>query len=723
VIVVKDKVQLELYGMTCSACANRIEKVLQKAEGVEHVVVNYAMETASVVYDETKIDLPGIIKKVKQIGYDATVDKVDDSPSNWRLMTSILLSLPLIWTMIAHLGLANVLYVPSNLMNPWVQLALAAPVQFWIGFPFIRSAWKSVLSRVLNMDVLVVLGTMVAFGYSVFATIEWQLSAHTMHMHPDLYFETSSVLITFILLGKSLEHRAKGRASKAIQALLQLQVKKAYIFEDGMEREVDIADVQVGQLIRVKPGDKIPVDGIIVEGNIHVDESMLTGESMPVHKIEGDEVFSGTINGLQSCLIRTLRVGQSTVVAQIARTVAEAQATKAPIQRYADRISSIFVPIVIGIAILTFVLWLSILGGSHFTLALERAVAVLVVACPCALGLATPTSILAGTGRAAELGIFFRSGALLEHANRTSVVVFDKTGTLTIGKPVLTYTNLTKNQLQMIQSVEQHSEHPISRAIVGRVGEEERLQVENFVTTPGFGIQGTVEGHQVLVGNRAWLEHNLIAGAEHFESEATHHESTGATVVFCAIDSIAVGIIAVADQLRPDAVQVVRELKLQNIKVYLLTGDNHRSANDIATKLQIQHVYADLKPNDKATIINEIKEKGETVLMVGDGINDSPALAAADISVAIGSGTAVAMETAGITIRENALKHVLKVLEFSKLTMLNIKQNLMWALVYNAFAIPFAIFGLLKPWMAGAAMTFSSISVVLNALRLQKIKK
>jgi Cu+-exporting ATPase len=719
----QEKIQLEISGMTCSACANRIEKVLQKSDGVDSVVVNYAMETATVVFDDEKVDLQKLIHRIKNIGYEATIEKGEQAPSNWRLLASILLSLPLVWTMIAHMGLSDTLYVPGILMNPWIQLLLAAPVQFWIGYPFIISAWKSIVTRVLNMDVLVVMGTMIAFGYSIYTSFVWQTSPHRTHMHPDLYFETSSVLITFILLGKTLEHRAKGRASKAIQSLLQLQVKKAIVFENGMEREVNISDVQIGNLIRVKPGDKIPVDGVIVEGEIYVDESMLTGESMPVRKIVGQEVFSGTLNSMQGCLIRAERVGQETVVAQIARTVAEAQASKAPIQRYADRISSIFVPIVIALALMTLLLCIFILGTSQVHIAIERAVAVLVVACPCALGLATPTSILAGTGRAAELGVFFRSGALLERADRTTVVMFDKTGTLTIGKPQLVFTSLTNEQLSVIQSLERLSEHPISRAIVESGGEPGHKQVSGFTAVPGFGIQGIVDSIDVHVGNRKWMYHNQISEVEQFESIASKYESDGATVVFCSIQNRCVGVIAVADQLRPEAIQVINDLRKNGIQVYMLTGDHSQVAARMANQLQIDNVYAELNPKDKLQIINDVKEKGEVVLMVGDGINDSPALAAADIGVAIGSGTSIAIETAGITIRNDGISNLLSLLKISKLTMLNIKQNLVWALVYNLISIPFAMFGLLKPWMAGAAMTFSSISVVLNALRLQKMKK
>lgn len=717
-----DKIYLEIGGMTCSACANRIEKVLQKSEGVESVSVNFAMETATIVYDASKLQLPTLIERIRKIGYEASVGQNELNPSHRRLWASIALSMPLVWTMIAHMGLSEAIYVPSLFMNPWVQFMFALPVQFWIGYPFLVSAWKSMLSRVLNMDVLVALGTLTAFGYSVYATLQWQFSTHRMHMHPDIYFETSSVLLTFILLGKTLEHHAKGRASKAIQALLQLQVKKAIISNDGVEREVDIAEVQVGQVVRVKPGDKIPVDGVMIEGEIYVDESMLSGESMPVRKRIGDEVFSGTLNGNYSCLIQAQRVGAETVVAQIARTVAEAQATKAPIQRYADRISSVFVPFVIAIAIFTFIVCLFVNGSSELSVAVERAVAVLVVACPCALGLATPTSILAGSGRAAEFGIFFRTGALLELANRTQVVVFDKTGTLTIGKPTVIYTNLSKENLQLIQAIERQSEHPISRAIVEFGESNPSLITRDFQSVPGYGIRGQVDGRKVIIGNRAWIAKHEIVGVQSLESVAINMEEEGATVVFCAIEDKLEGIIAVADPLRSDAKSVVSALKQRNLEIYMLTGDNQRVANHVAKKLGITHVYAALKPDNKLEIINHIKEKNKVICMVGDGINDAPALAAANISVAIGSGTAVAIETAGITIRDDKLTHLLTMLKFSKLTMLNIKQNLLWAFVYNLIAIPFAMFGYLEPWMAGAAMTFSSISVVLNALRLQKMK-
>jgi Cu+-exporting ATPase len=667
-----------------------------------------------------------IVSRIEKIGYGASEQKQDEK-KNYALAFAILFSAPLIWTMLAHFGLSQWLLVPDWLMNPWFQFGLAAPVQFWIGYPFYRSAWLSIVSKVLNMDVLVVMGTTTAFVYSVILSVQWQFSEHHMHMLPSLYFETSAVLLTLILVGKALEAKAKGRASLAIQKLLGLQAKMAIVVRDGVEVEVPIADVIIDDWIRLKPGDKVPVDGELVEGDTYIDESMLTGESKPVHKVPGDYLYCATLNGHFSVLMRAKKIGKQTLLAQIVKTVSEAQASKAPIQRYADRISGVFVPIVIGIALVTFALTYFVIARFNLAVAIEHAIAVLVIACPCALGLATPVSILAGTGRAAEQGILFRGGATLEQAYLADVIVFDKTGTITTGKPTLVHKEIVgdglneKEIFHAVHAVESRSEHPISKAILAGLSESnDSCDVQQFQALPGYGVEGWVNGNHYIIGNSALMEkHQVTITKARTQIEVLENQAM--TVVYVGMNQTLVAILAVTDAVKHDVVHVVKELQQLNKEIVVMTGDNPRTAAAIVNKVGIQKWYADLKPQDKVNLIKEMQTNGRKVMMVGDGINDSPALAMADIGVAMGEGADIAIESAGITLLKGDLSKLRTALVISEKTMFNIRQNLVWALVYNVIGIPFAALGYLTPWIAGAAMTFSSISVVLNALRLQKL--
>ena len=729
--------ELTITGMTCAACSARIEKVLNKMDGVLIANINLALETGTIEYSEAEVSEKDLIAKIEKIGYGATskesqVQENEDprqvaiKKQQVKFIASAVLSLPLLWTMVAHFSFTSWIYVPDFLLNPWVQLALATPVQFIIGWQFYKGAYKALRSGSANMDVLVVLGTSAAYFYSLYQTIV-QSGSHHGSM-PHLYFETSAVLITLILLGKLFEAKAKGRSSDAIKKLIGLQPKAATVIRNQKEVRIPLSDVIKGDLIFVKPGERIPVDGEVMEGHSAVDESMLTGESVPVDKSSGDRVFGATINKNGALKITALKVGKDTALSQIIRAVEQAQGLKAPIQRLADKISGIFVPVVVGIAILTFIAWYFILERGNFTTALENMIAVLVIACPCALGLATPTSIMAGSGRAAEYGILFKGGEHLETAHQIDTVVLDKTGTITNGKPVMTdikpFNGWEEERLlKLVAAAENPSEHPLARAIVMTAHERNYALSEatDFQSTPGYGIKAIVGQHEVLVGTRKLMKSRQIdissisTGMESLEKE-------GKTVMIAAVDGEVAGIIAVADTMKDTSTQAVQRLLNMHIEVWMITGDNQRTAQAIAKQAGIKHVIAEVLPEGKANEIKRLQSEGKKVAMVGDGINDAPALALANTGIAIGTGTDIAMEAADITLMKGDLTGIADALYISKRTMRNIKQNLFWAFGYNALGIPIAFMGLLAPWLAGAAMAFSSVSVVLNALRLQRIK-
>lgn len=734
--VVKEKAEFDITGMTCAACAARIEKGLNKTEGVSKATVNFALESASVEYDPSAVSIQDMIKKVEKLGYGAAVksDKPKEAADHrekeienqkGKFIFSVILAFPLLWAMVSHFEFTSFIYLPDMLMNPWVQLALATPVQFIIGKQFYVGAYKALRNGSANMDVLVSLGTSAAYFYSLYLSIvSIGSGAHMV----ELYFETSAVLITLIILGKLFEAKAKGRSSEAIKKLMGLQAKNAIVLRDGVEQEIPLEEVVVGDIIYVKPGEKIPVDGEIIEGRSALDESMLTGESVPVDKTVGDPVIGATINKNGFLKIKATKVGRDTALAQIIKVVEEAQGSKAPIQRLADQISGIFVPIVVGIAIVTFLIWYFWVSPGEFAVALEKLIAVLVIACPCALGLATPTSIMAGSGRSAEFGILFKGGEHLETTQKITTVMLDKTGTVTNGAPVLTdvlvQNGMDENEfLYLLGTAEKQSEHPLAEAIVQGIKEKgiELGSPAEFEAIPGFGIKAVINGKEVLAGTRKLMNKNNI-NIEGANALMESLEEIGKTAMLVAIDNDFAGMVAVADTIKETSKQAILRLKDMGLEVIMITGDNLRTAKAIAAQAGIDNVIAEVLPEGKADEVKKLQQQGKKVAMVGDGINDAPALAVADIGMAIGTGTDVAMEAADITLIRGDLNSIADAIFMSKKTIQNIKQNLFWAFAYNAIGVPIAALGFLAPWLAGAAMAFSSVSVVLNALRLQKVK-
>ncbi|MGN4424881.1 heavy metal translocating P-type ATPase [Bacillus cereus group sp. MYBK30-1] len=734
--IVSDKAEFMVSGMTCAACANRVEKRLNKLDGVSKATVNFALESATVEFNPDEISVNEMKSTITKLGYKLEV-KSDEQNSSTdhrlqeierqkkKFIISFVLSFPLLWAMVSHFSFTSFIYLPDMLMNPWVQLALATPVQFIIGGQFYIGAYKALRNKSANMDVLVALGTSAAYFYSVYLSI--QSIGSSEHM-TDLYFETSAVLITLIILGKLFEAKAKGRSSEAIKKLMGLQAKTATVVRDGTEMKILIEEVVAGDIVYVKPGEKIPVDGEIVEGKSAIDESMLTGESIPVDKTIGDVVIGSTMNKNGFLKVKATKVGRDTALAQIIKVVEEAQGSKAPIQRVADQISGIFVPVVVGIAIITFVVWMVFVTPGDFGGALEKMIAVLVIACPCALGLATPTSIMAGSGRSAEYGILFKGGEHLEATHRLDTIILDKTGTVTNGKPTLTDVIVAdgfeeKEILKLVGAAEKNSEHPLAEAIVEGIKEKgiDIPSSETFEAIPGFGIESVVEGKQLLIGTRR-LMMKFNIDIEEVSKSMEELEREGKTAMLIAIDKEYAGIVAVADTVKDTSKVAIARLKKMGLDVVMITGDNTQTAQAIAKQVGIDHVIAEVLPEGKAEEVKKLQASGKRVAMVGDGINDAPALATADIGMAIGTGTDVAMEAADITLIRGDLNSIADAIFMSKMTIRNIKQNLFWALAYNGLGIPIAAFGFLAPWVAGAAMAFSSVSVVLNALRLQRVK-
>lgn len=732
--VIKQKAELEITGMTCAACSARIEKGLNKIEGVSFANVNLALEKATIEFNPTEVSIADLITKVEKLGYGAHQKQEDKEQVDYRekaikeqkrkFLISAILSLPLLWTMVGHFTFTSFLYVPDFLMNPWIQLILATPVQFVIGKQFYVGAYKALRNGSANMDVLVVMGTSAAYFYSLYQAI---VTAGTYHM-AHLYFETSAVLITLIILGKLFEAKAKGRSSEAIKKLMGLQAKTAVVLRDGVEKEVPLEEVVIKDTILVKPGEKIPVDGEVIEGTTAVDESMLTGESLPVDKQAGDVLYGSTINKNGFIKMTATKVGRDTALAQIIKVVEDAQGSKAPIQRLADKISGVFVPIVVGIAIITSLVWFFLVDSGNFTQALEVLIAVLVIACPCALGLATPTSIMAGSGRAAEFGILFKGGEHLEQTQAINTVVVDKTGTVTHGKPVLTDILVANGQdeekfLSLVGAAEKQSEHPLAQAIVQGIQEGgiELGDIQFFEAIPGYGVQATISGQGVIIGTRKLMQQYGI-DISSVLPEMEKLESDGKTAMLAGINGQYAGLVAVADTIKDTSKEAIRRLQGMGIKVIMMTGDNERTAQAIGKEVGVDAVIAEVLPEGKAEEVKKLQQQGKKVAMVGDGINDAPALAVADIGMAIGTGTDVAMEAADITLIRGDLNSIADAILMSRKTMRNIKQNLFWAFAYNTIGIPIAAIGLLAPWVAGAAMAFSSVSVVLNALRLQRVK-
>ncbi|WPD18321.1 heavy metal translocating P-type ATPase [Thermaerobacter composti] len=780
-------VRLTIRGMTCAACVNRVERALRRVPGVVEASVNLATGTGAVRLVPGTATVADLVGAVRAAGYEA--EPVDEGRGagdeaeaarrreilGWRnrFVLGAVLSLPLLLAMAAHLfrwhGPAFAL-----LQNGWLQLALATPVQFYVGWIFYRDSYFNLKNRNANMSVLVALGTTAAYAYSVVALL-WPGLGTT-----GLYFETSAILITLVALGKYLEAVAKGRTSAAIEKLLALQARAARVIRDGREVDVPVEDVAVGDVVVVRPGEKIPVDGVVLEGRSAVDESMLTGESLPVEKGPGDEVIGGTVNTTGSFKFRATRVGRDTALAQIVRIVEEAQLSKAPIQAFADRVSNVFVPAVMAVAAVTFAGWLVATGD--LTRALLAATAVLVIACPCALGLATPTAVMVGTGRGAENGILFRGGEHLEATATLDAILLDKTGTLTVGKPSVTdvvvlealealdagpgvdgdvvedaaedageapagagaggdavaagdaasgrggagSSDLDAAQralLRLVASVERASEHPLAAAIVERAREAglDLDEPESFEAIPGHGVQARVAGREVVVGNRRLMEARGVA-VDAAADRLAALEEQGKTVMLVAVDGRLAGLIAVADTLKETAPEAVAALHELGLEVWMITGDNARTARAVARQAGIpeERVLAEVLPADKAAKVRELQARGRKVAMVGDGINDAPALAAADVGIAIGTGTDVAIETADVTLMRGDLRTLVAAIELSRATLAKIRQNLFWALIYNTLGIPVAALGYLSPVLAGAAMALSSVSVTTNSTLLKR---
>ena len=721
--------QFKITGMSCAACSARIEKRLGKLEGILTANVNLAAEKAFVTYDESAVSVPQIIAVVEKLGFGAapaeTVSEEEIRRCKARelfwlqasLALSAFLSVPFVCTMFFMFFFTD---SPASQVfhNPWLQFVCATPVQFVVGARFYRNAYKSLRGGGANMDVLVSLGTTAAYAYSVYN----MFFGHAHH----LYFEASALVITLVLLGKYFERRAKGKTSEAIRKLLDYGAKTARVLRDGHEYDVPLEQVRVDDCIRVRPGEKIPVDGVVIEGETTVDESMLTGESIPVEKAAGNTVVGATMNQYGALTIQAKKIGEDAALARIVRMVEQAQGSKAHIQLAADKVAGIFVPCVMAAAALTFLLWFFITRNVES--AITNAVAVLVIACPCSLGLATPTAIMVGMGKAAENGILIQNGDCLEMACRIQTVALDKTGTVTNGKPVLTDISAADGYiedeiLRLCAAAEQKSEHPLAKAITTAGLERFGALPETtaFKALPGMGVEAVLDGQTLLVGTRRLMA-ALGVSTEALEAQAAAFEAQGKTAILFAVNHTAAGVLAVADTIKPTAARAVARLAEMGVETVMLTGDNPRTAQAIAAQAGITRVLAEILPEQKAAEINKLKAEGKTVAMAGDGINDAPALAAADIGMAIGTGADIAMETAGITLMSGDPNGIADAIVLSKRTMRKIRQNLFWAFFYNTIGIPFAALGFLSPVLAGAAMAFSSVSVVTNSLMLKRFK-
>ncbi|WP_267383899.1 heavy metal translocating P-type ATPase [Cyanobacterium sp. uoEpiScrs1] len=746
---------LKLQGMSCAGCASTIEKAIQEVEGVNQGNVNFAISRATVTYDPEKTTLLIIQQAVKEAGYNAypvleTKNEVDLEQATritqrkeltCKLIVGSTISILLIIGGLPMMTGLEMTYIPTFLHSFWIQLFLTTPVISWVGKDFFLGAWKSFKFRSANMDTLVSLGTGGAYLYSVFTT----LFPHIFESHgivTEVYYETVSVVITLVLLGKLLENRAKGKTSEAIQQLMSLQAKTARVIRYQQEIDILIEQVIVNDIILVRPGEKIPVDGEVVEGESFIDESMITGEPIPTQKEVGDEVIGATINKTGSFKFKATKVGKDAVLAQIVKLVQDAQGSKAPIQKLADRVTRWFVPGVIAFAIATFVIWFNVMG--NITLAMITTVGVLIISCPCALGLATPTSIIVGTGKGAENGILIKGADSLELAHKLNTVVLDKTGTITQGKPsvtnYITVNGVTNNnELELLKlgaALEKNSEHPLAEAVVNYArsqGVKMPLpEVKNFKAVAGMGVQGEIMGRMVQIGTQRWMD-MLGINTKLLDVTRQQWESEAKTTALIAVEGLVEGLIGIADATKPSSLESVKSLKRMGLEVVMLTGDNQKTAEAIASELSIQRVFAQVRPDQKASIIKQIqqerngrKQQPKIVAMVGDGINDAPALAQADVGIALGTGTDIAMAASDLTLISGDLRGIVTAIQLSHATMRNIKENLFFAYIYNSLGIPIAagilypFYGwLLNPMIAGAAMAFSSFSVVMNALRLR----
>ncbi len=742
-----EKAVFSVGGMSCASCVARVEEALRSVPGVAQATVNLATEKATVLYDPSLTNVERLAKAITQAGYQATTlgeqtgeEEGTEDKLKARdvrvLKRRLLLSLP-IAALTIYISMTYMEFPPFNRLPHhlvfYILLALATPVQFWAGSQFYRGFWGALKHGTADMNTLIAVGTSAAFLYSLVVTF-FPRFVTSAGMEPAVYYDSSATIIALILLGRYLEARAKGRTSEAINKLVGLQARTARVIREGQEEDIPIDEVVVGDLILVRPGEKIPVDGVVLEGSSAVDESMLTGEPLPVEKSPGEEVVGATINTTGTFTFQATRVGKDTMLSQIVRLVEEAQGSKAPIQRLADRVAAVFVPTVIAIATIAFLIWIFLGPSPRFNYALLNFVAVMVIACPCALGLATPTAIMVGTGKGAEQGILIKGGEILERVGKVDTVIFDKTGTLTAGKPevtdIIAFVGEEDEVLTVAASLEKASEHPLGEAIVGKAGKRgvELEPVENFEALPGKGIRAFLDGKEVYLGNNRLMEEVGIT-LHPYASHLERLNGEGKTSIFIAVDKEVVGLVALADVLKPSATQAIEELRKMGLEVGMITGDNRRTASAIAAQSGIDRVLAEVLPGEKAREIKRLQEEGRTVAMVGDGINDAPALAQADIGIAIGSGTDVAIETSDITLISEDLRRVATAFKLSHRTLRTIKQNLFWAFIYNVLLIPVAagvlypgLHILVKPMYAAAAMAFSSVSVVSNSLRLRRFR-
>jgi Cu+-exporting ATPase len=742
-----EKVTLPVQGMSCASCVNRVQTALSHVPGVIQADVNFATEKATVAYVSGQVTVKDLSKAVEAVGYklleiedgDVVEREKAGREAEFKILkhkftAGVILVVPLF--VLVHwdqLGLSRI-WPLSKQANFFIQLIFQTPIQFWVGWQFYKGAWAAARHKTSDMNTLIAVGTSAAYIYSLLAMLfPWMFAAKGLFS--EVYFDTAGAIIVLILLGRLLEARAKSQTSEAIKKLIGLQAKTAIVVRDGREAEIQLEEVQIGDTVIVRPGEKIPVDGVILEGHSSVDESMITGESIPVEKTAGEVVIGATLNKTGMFKLKATKVGKDTMLAQIIQMVQEAQGSKPPIARLADRIASYFVPAVIGIAVLTFIIWYVLGPTPALTYAVLNFVAVMIIACPCALGLATPTSIMVGTGKGAEHGVLIRGGEALEMAHKLNTIVLDKTGTITKGEPSVTDVMETgkvrrEEILRLAASAEKGSEHPLGEAIVNKADEKE-LELEastDFNAIPGYGIKATIGEKKVLLGNMKLMKDSAISLGD-MEQRAQDLSREGKTPMFLAVDSALAGIIAVADTLKENSKTAITALKQLGLEVVMLTGDNQRTAEAIAREAGVDRVLAEVLPEQKAQQIKTLQGQGNKVGMVGDGINDAPALVQADVGIAIGTGTDVAMESADITLITGDLTGVVTAIALSRATVRNIKQNLFWAFAYNTILIPvaagvlFPVFGiLLNPIFAAAAMGLSSLTVVSNALRLRRFK-
>lgn len=736
------KETFKIDGMSCAACAKAIERVTSRLDGVELSSVNFATESLTIQYDESKITFEQINAAVEKAGYKIIVENVDTEGKKQdelasmkrRLIFSLIFTIPLLYISMGHMiGLPLPPALAPN-TNPVAfavaQIVLSLPIVI-MGYKFYTIGYSSLFKGNPNMDSLIAIGTSAAFLYGLYGAYRIIQGDHS-YVH-SLYFESAAVIITLITCGKYLETVSRGKTSEAIKKLMGLSPKTALVVRDGVEEVIEIENVVVGDILIVKPGEKIPVDGVVIDGHTSVDESMLTGESIPIEKRAGDNVIGASINRNGTIKYQATKIGKDTVLSQIIHLVEEAQGTKAPIAKMADLIAGYFVPVVIVLALIASIAWY--MSGKGIGFSITIFVSVLVIACPCALGLATPTAIMVGTGKGAEYGVLIKSGVALETAHALQIVILDKTGTITVGKPVITdihvLGHISKDKLlQMAASAEKGSEHPLGEAIVKAAREQqiELLEIEHFMALPGYGIEAKIEGEEILLGNEKLVRERGMIEKESMEISRGYAQE-GKTPMFIVIGGQIAGIICVADTVKESSKQAIEQLAKMGLEVVMLTGDNERTAQAIARQVGINTVRSDVLPEGKANEVKSFMDQGKRVAMVGDGINDAPALAMADVGIAIGSGTDVAMESADIVLMKSDLMDVATAIQLSKKTIVNIKENLFWAFIYNSIGIPVAmgllyIFGgpLLNPMIAGAAMSLSSVSVVGNALRLKGFK-